>query len=83
LTASDAINKGIIRAAAPETIRDYTLSYRTTGKGPLVELLRVQGNYQRLNRHRFAPIEAQAIHLHVLATNGDKLVRVFEMRCYE
>src|SRR5262249_21973853 len=27
LTASDEINKGIIRAAQPETVRDYTISY--------------------------------------------------------
>jgi hypothetical protein len=82
LTASDTINQGIIRAAQPETVRDYTISYRKASSDSLVELLRVTSNYQRLNRHRFAPIEAQAIRLHVHATNGDKLVRVFEVRCY-
>jgi hypothetical protein len=82
LTASDGINHGIIRAPQPETVRDYTLSYRKTATGPLIELLQVKGHYQRLNRHRFPPIEAQAIRLHVQATNGDKLARVFEVRCY-
>jgi hypothetical protein len=82
LTASDAINRGIIRAAQPETVRDYTLYYRKSAGGPLVELVKVDGNHQRLKRHRFAGVEAQAIRLHVRATNGDKLVRVFEVRCY-
>jgi hypothetical protein len=82
LTASDGINNGIIRAAQPETVRDYTLLYRKEAMGPLVELLKVDGNHQRLNRHRFPAIEAQAVRLHVRATNGDKLARVFEVRCY-
>jgi hypothetical protein len=82
LTASDEINKGIIRAAQPETVRDYTISYRKVGGGPLVELVKIDGNHQRLNRHRFAAIGAQAVRIHVRTTNGDKLVRVFEVRCY-
>jgi hypothetical protein len=82
LSASDWANQGIIRAAQPETVRDYTLLYRKAKDGPLVELLKVNGNYQRLNRHRFEPITARAVRLHARATNGDKLVRVFEVRCY-
>jgi FAD dependent oxidoreductase len=82
LSASDWANQGIIRAAQPETVRDYTLLYRKEKDGPLVELLKVDGNHQRLNRHRFEPVEAQVIRLQVRATNGDKLVRVFEVRCY-
>jgi hypothetical protein len=82
LTASDGINQGIIRAAQPETVRDYVLSYRAPGKEGWVELARVAGNHQRLRRHRFDSVEAEAVRLHVLATNGDKLARVFEVRCY-
>jgi hypothetical protein len=82
LTASDSINQGIIRAPQPETVRDYTLAYRRTVTGPWMDLVKVTGNYQRLNRHRFPPVEAQALRLQVQATNGDKLVRVFEVRCY-
>jgi hypothetical protein len=63
-------------------VRDYTVAYRKTATGPWIELVKVTGNYQRLNRHRFSPIEAQAVRLQVQATNGDKLVRVFEVRCY-
>jgi hypothetical protein len=83
LTSSDAINKGIIRAPQPETVRDYTIFYRTSAQGPLVELLQVTGNHQRLNRHQMIDaIEAQAIRIHVRATNGDPQARIFEVRCY-
>jgi hypothetical protein len=82
LTASDSINKGIIRAPQPETVRDYTISYRKAGQETQTDLLKVEGNHQRLNRHRFEPIEAQAIRIHVRATNGDPLARIFEVRCY-
>jgi hypothetical protein len=66
----------------PETVRDYTLSHRKAAGGPLVGLVKVDGNHQRLHRRRFPAVEAQAVRLHVRATNGDKLVRVFEVRCY-
>ena len=82
LTASDSINKGIIRAPQPETVRDYAISYRTAEQGPLTDLVEVKGNHQRQNRLHFAAIEAQAIRVHVRATNGDPLARIFEVRCY-
>jgi hypothetical protein len=82
LSASDAINKGIIRAPQPETVRDYTVAYRTAEQGPLANLFEIKRNHQRQNRLRFAPIEAQAIRIRVTATNGDPLARIFEVRCY-
>ncbi len=82
LTAQDAINRGIIRAPQPETVRDYTIAYRPSAGGPLTELVKVDGNHQRLNRHHFAPVEAQAVRIHIRAANGDKLARLFEVRCY-
>jgi hypothetical protein len=83
LTSQDGINKGIIRAAQPETVRDYTLAYRAGKTGRWQPLAEVRGNHQRLVRHVLAsPIEAQALRLTITATNGDKLARVFEVRCY-
>jgi hypothetical protein len=82
LTSSDAINAGIVRAPQPETVRDYTLLYRKPGSQEWVELLKVEGNHQRLRRHRFESVDAQALRVLVTATNGPKLVRVFEVRCY-
>jgi hypothetical protein len=45
-------------------------------------LVTVSGNYQRLRCHRFDPIRAQTIQIHVTATNGDDCARVFEVLSY-
>jgi hypothetical protein len=81
LTSQDSVNRGIIRAAQPETVRDYTVSYRKLD-GQLAELATVKGNHQRLRRHRVKRVEAQAVRIHVTATNGDDFARIFEVRCY-
>jgi hypothetical protein len=76
LTASDSINKGIIRAAQPETVKDYALLAGSK------ELASVTGNYQRLRVHRFDPVETDRLRLKVKATNGSDFARIFEIRCY-
>ncbi len=81
LTSSDSHNKDMIRAPQPETVRDYVIKARTA-QGKEVELARVTGNHQRLRRHEFAPVEATAIRIEVLATNGAKEARLYEVRCY-
>jgi hypothetical protein len=82
LTSSDSINSGIIRAPQPETLRDYRLEYRASADGKWEPLAEVKGNHQRLVRHSFSAVTAQAVRLVPLATNGEKLARVFEVRCY-
>jgi hypothetical protein len=84
LMASEMVTRrrGMVRGPQPETVRDYTISYRRRGGGELVELVSVKGNAQRLNRHDFVPVEAQSVRIHVAATNGDDLARIFEIRCY-
>jgi hypothetical protein len=82
LSASDSVSRQVIRAAQPETVRDYTLSWQARDGGPWQELVCVTGNHQRLVRHRFSAIEAVAVRLQVQATNGDPIARVFEMRVY-
>ena len=47
-----------------------------------MELITVAGNHQRLRRHDFKPVQASAVRLKVTATNGDKLARLYEIRCY-
>ncbi len=80
LTSSDGINRGIVRAAQPETVRDYIITAR--GNGREMRLVEVAENHQRLNRHRFTPVEVEAVRIHVKATNGDPFARIFEVRCY-
>ncbi len=82
LTSEDRYNRGMIRAAQPETVRDYTISIRRPGDKNYVEMVQVRGNHQRLRRHDFEPVKADAVRLHVQASNGDKLARLFEIRCY-
>ena len=82
LTSSDTTNRGIIRAAQPETVKDYKILARRSGATDLTGIAAVQSNYQRLSRHNFDPIEVEAIRIHVTATNGDDLARIFEVRCY-
>jgi hypothetical protein len=82
LSAQDSVNRGMIRAPQPETARDYSLWYRKTAGSGLVRLGEVKENHQRLRRHRFEPVEAQAVRIHIAATNGDDFARIFEVRCY-
>jgi len=83
LSACDSVNFRVLRTAQPETVRAYTVFYRKPGSRQLHRLADVKGNnYQRLNRLRCNPVEAQSIRIHVTATNGDELARIFEIRCY-
>jgi FAD dependent oxidoreductase len=82
LSKSDAATSGTIRAAQPETVRDYTVSYRTAPDAPDIVLATVKGNHQRVNRLEFEPVKARALRIAVHATNGDPLARIFEVRCY-
>jgi hypothetical protein len=80
LSASNAVTRGMVRGPQPETVRDYTLSARTAeGEQVLAE---VRGNYQRLRRHAFEPLDVRSLRLHVHATNGAAEARLFEIRCY-
>ncbi len=82
LSSSDNANKGIIRAPQPETVKKYSLQYQTEDGKDWVELASVNNNHQRICRHNFAAVNAKRIRIHVKETNGDKLARIFEVRCY-
>src|SRR6266545_3621217 len=80
LSAQDAVSRTCIRAVQPETVKDYQMLYSRDGKW--TELAQVRGNYQRVNRHTFPAVEAEAVKVHITATNGGELARIFEVRCY-
>jgi len=82
LTSSDTINRGIVRAAQPETVRDYTVEVQKPGSSTWEAVEKVTGNHQRLRRHRWPAAEVSAVRVNVTATNGSDSVRVFELRCY-
>jgi hypothetical protein len=79
LSGSDSTSRTTIRAAQPETAKDYRVLYASGGEWK--ELARVAGNYQRLRRHR-GSAETDAIRVLITATNGDEMARIFEIRCY-
>jgi len=81
LSAQASVNREMIRGAQPETVRDYTVSVRKPG-GSWSEIVSVTGNFLRLRRHRFTPVEAEAVRVTVKATNGGDSARIFEVRCY-
>jgi hypothetical protein len=82
LSESHAVRNRQRRGPQPETVRDYRLLYRTGGAGGWRELLSVKGNYQRLRRHTFEPVAADALRIEVTATNGAPEARIYEIRCY-
>jgi hypothetical protein len=81
LSAQNSVNNGIKRAPQPETVRDYAIVGRSPDGAKHV-LANVKGNFQRLNRHHFDPVELESLRVEVQATNGDPLARIFEIRCY-
>jgi hypothetical protein len=66
--------------AAPECVRDWSICVRSAGEWHIV--FSETGNVQRKRFARFAPIIGDALRIHVLATNGDRSARIYEVRAY-
>ena len=73
--------KDQIRGPQPETISDYRVEARL--RGSIAYELNCSGNYLRKTVHRFPAVTTDSVRITVLGTNGDKLARIFEIRCYE
>jgi len=74
LSPSDWATKRIVRAAQPETIRDYTI----VADGKVIET--VTGNYSRKRVHTLKkPINANKLRIVATATNGVPEARLFEV----
>lgn len=82
LTHQDSYNARMVRGPQPETVRDYELLYQPATGQPWVSIEKVTGNYHRLRRHIFKPVQAGSLRLKITATNGSDEARVFEIRCY-
>jgi len=81
LSAQEAQQVNLLRAPQTETVRDYDVMVRTASGDERI-VARVKGNFQRLRRHRFDAVEARSLRVVIHATNGDRLARIFEIRCY-
>jgi hypothetical protein len=81
LSAQEIQNVNLVRAPQPETVKNYSLTARTAD-GETHLLASVKDNFERVHRHAFEPVNARSLRLEIDATNGDRLARVFEIRCY-
>ena len=64
----------------PDCVRDYRLEHWTGGSWE--SLADVKDNYFRQRVHRFDAVRSDRVRLNVLATNGAKMARVYEVRIY-
>ena len=81
MTAHGDYLKSMIWGVQPEIVKDFKV-VATTPQGKKVELANVSGNYRRLFRANFAPTEIAQLDVEILATNGDPLARICEIRTY-
>ncbi len=82
LSHQDSVNKKVIRAPQPETVRDYELLFQPAGQKEWKSLGKYTGNYQRIARHEFPRFSADALRIKITATNGSQEARLYEIRCY-
>jgi hypothetical protein len=82
LTSNESFARDSVRRPQPETVKDYRVLVRRKGKTEFETVATVSGNYQRMNRVKFDAVEAEAVRIHVTATNGVEEARIFEVRCY-
>jgi hypothetical protein len=68
------------RQRDPLTVSDYEIQVRLGNQWNSVAT--TNGNYQRLRRHSFPKIAADAVRITVLKTNGDPSARIFGVRIY-
>lgn len=80
ISPQDSVYNNQERGPQPETVSDYTITAIRDGAETPVKT--VAGNYLRLVSHRFEPMELDKVRITVQKTNGDKLARIFEVRCY-
>ena len=80
LTGQDSEYSQQIRGPQPETVSDYSIEVKINGT--FEEIVRVKDNFNRLNRHTIEPVITNSIRIRIHRTNGDKLARIFEVRCY-
>lgn len=81
LSMSHRTNLNQVPGIPPELVKDYEINLYLNGKKTYTET--VSDNYYRLKKHKLEnPVECDKITVKVLATNGDKHARIFEIRVY-
>lgn len=78
-SGSNYLLSSMVRAPQPKLVRDYDI-VGILEDGSERKLAEVRGNYQKLRAHKFAPATVKGVRFDFLATNGDKMVYVKEIR---
>jgi hypothetical protein len=80
LTGSDAQYNSQVRGVQPEIVADYRVEAKLSGQ--YEPICSGTNNFVRLVRHRVENVITKSLRIVVSKTNGDKLARIFEVRCY-
>ena len=81
-TAANLKNETFVNLAHPECVRDYKLSYWDKKNETWAEIVCVRNNFHRKRIHKFKPVKSSKLRIDILATNGDRSARIFEIRVY-
>ncbi len=81
ITGSAGYRKAMNICPQPETVKDFKLTATLADNSKKV-IADVSGNYQRLLRFKFDPMNVKALRLDISATNGDESASLFEIRAY-
>lgn len=80
MSPQDWVYNDQVRGPQPETIASYTIEAETSNGAK--KIIEVENNFLRLASHSFDDLKVKALHITVSKTHGDKLARLFEVRCY-
>ncbi len=81
ISGEKVVLKDQVRGPQPETVSDFLIEVLNKGKSVYKTL--VKGNYQRKFVHQLLEkMTVDKVRIIVQKTHGDKLARIFEIRCY-
>ncbi len=80
LSGQDSAYLSQKRGAQPETVADYRIEAQVNGKR--VTVAQAKNNFLRMVRHPIEVVTTKTLRVSIQRTNGDRLARVFEIRCY-
>lgn len=80
LSGERSVHRNQVRGYQPETVSDFKIEVKNKGK--VVYEAYIEKNYLRKFAHTFSQMQADTVRIIVTKTHGDKLARIFEIRCY-
>lgn len=81
ISGEKSVMKNQVRGVQTETISDYKIEGRMGDK--VVHETNIKSNYLRKVVHQIPKTKVNSVRILVQKTHGDKLARIFEIRCYQ